>query len=244
MHFLLTRPDAGPEPEPLHTALVAAGHRVMRAPLLSITPVATMPPLNGVQALIVTSRNGLKAVAAGPLAEEALALPLLAVGPATAALARHLGFRKVLEGAGNAIELQALISDQIDPSAGALLHLAGDVLASDFKSALGPKGFDVRTEVVYRTEAASALPSDVTATIRQGQFDGVVLMSPRTARVYAKLAGEAALTAEALGIVYFCLSEAVARELAALGSVRVAVARSPNSEEMLALIAREAADSA
>jgi uroporphyrinogen-III synthase len=73
---------------------------------------------------------------------------------------------------------------------------------------------------------------------------GVVLMSPRTAKVYVKLVREAALTAEAGRPVYLCLSEAVARELQPLGTVRIAVARTPNSQEMLALITREAPDSA
>jgi hypothetical protein len=47
----------------------------------------------------------------------------------------------------------------------------------------------------------------------------------------------------ARGIVHFCLSEAVGLELETLGTVPIAVARRPNSQEMLALIAREAPDS-
>lgn len=241
MHLLMTRPDAGPEPDPLYGALRAAGHRLTGAPLLAVALTGPMPPLAGVQALIVTSRNGLRALT--PLPGAALALPLFAVGPGTAALARAEGFRRVVEGPGTGRELADIIRAEVDPAAGTLVHLAGDTLAFDMRRALAPLGFDIRTETVYRTRTASVLPPGVADTLRAGGFDGVVLMSPRTARVYAKLVADAVLADAVGGIRHFCLSEAVARELTPLGAVRAAVARLPNSQEMLALIAREAPDS-
>jgi uroporphyrinogen-III synthase len=244
MHLLLTRPDAGAEPDPLHAALLVGGHRITSAPLLSIVHSETMPSLDGVQALIATSRNGLRALAASALLAPALALPLFAVGPATAALGRALGFRRVIEGPGGARELLPPLIAKMDPAGGALVHLAGDKLAFDLAGALKAQGFSVRTEIVYRTEPATDLPLEAVHALRHGALGGVVLMSPRTAKIYVKLVCEAALTAEARRPVYFCLSEAVARELQPLGTVRTAVARSPNSQEMLALIAREAPDSA
>lgn len=242
MRLLMTRPHTGPEPDPLREALVAAGHSVADAPLLSIALTGPMPDLDGVQALIVTSRNGLSAVA--PLPEAALRLPLFAVGPATADLARSLGVRRIVEGPGTGRGLAEVIRAEVDPGAGALVHLAGDTLAFDLRSALAPHGFDIRTEIVYRTETVAAFPPEVADTLRQGGFDAVVLMSPRTARVYARLVGAAELAGAASRMLHVCLSEAVARELVPLGPVRVAVARSPHSQEMLALIAREASDSA
>jgi uroporphyrinogen-III synthase len=226
----------------MHAALAAAGHRVTHVPLLSVTLSGPMPPLAGVQALIATSRNGLRAVA--PLSAEALALPLFAVGPATATLGRELGFRRVIEGPGTGRELADVIRSQVDPAAGPLIHLAGDTLAFDLQSALAGDGIKVRTEVVYRTEPVSSLAPEAADGLRDGSFEGVVLMSPRTARVYAKLAADAGLVAALGEVVHFCLSQAVCRDLAPLGSLKTKVARSPNSQEMLALIAPEASDSA
>lgn len=242
MHLLLTRPQAGPEPDSLHAALTAAGHRVTHAPLLFVTPTGGAPPLDGVQGLIVTSRNALAAVAAA-LPDAARGLPLFAVGPATAARAREVGFKRVIEGTGGARDLVDLIQAEARPSAGALLHLAGDRLAFDLKGALEAIGYEVRCAVVYRTEAATRLPAEAVEALRRGGLDGVILMSPRTAEVYAGLVGAAGLGAAARPLVHYCLSDAVARELAVLGAVRTAVARAPNSQEMLALIAREAPDS-
>lgn len=241
MHLLLTRPDPGPDADPLASALMAAGHRVTQSPLLTVQHVGKLPSLVGVQGFIVTSRNGLKAVA--PLPLQAQSLPLLAVGPGTGELARELGFREVIEGPGTGRELAELIREKVDPSAGALVHLAAETLAFDLKGALAGDGFEVRTEVVYRTEPASSLSADATAALRDHRIDGVVLMSPRTARVYTKLAADGGLVAETRRVVHFCLSDAVARELSPLGTVKTVVARLPNSQEMLALIAREASDS-
>jgi uroporphyrinogen-III synthase len=242
MHLLLTRPDAGTEIDPLHAALLAEGHTITHAPLLSVVSSGLVPSLDGAQALIVTSRNGLKAIV-GSLTDAARALPLFAVGPATAALGRTLGFRRVFEGTGGARELSALIVSETQPTAGPLVHLSGDAIAFDLGQALEADGFEVRREIVYRMEPTDALPSEAAAALRAGTLDGVVLMSPRTARIYAKLVRDRALDAGLRGIVHYCLSEAVARELAVLNPVRWAVARSPNSQEMLALIARSAADS-
>lgn len=242
MQLLLTRPDPGPDGDTLETALKDAGHEVARAPLLTITHTGTLPVFQGMQALIATSSNGLRAVA--PFPEAALRLPLYAVGPATAAVARVLGFRRIFEGAGDGHALAELIRNKADPGAGPLLHLSGDKLAVDLAEALRPAGFEVERAVVYRAEPANGLPAEAVEAIRAGHMDGVILMSPRTARVYACLVKESGIAAEAGRLHHFCLSDAVARETRPLGALRVAVAAAPNSQEMLALVARAAPESA
>src|SRR5680860_747701 len=86
MRVLVTRPefDATREAE----ALTARGHEPVLAPLLAIEflPGVSLD-LDGAQALIVTSRNALRALAAHAELKQALALPLFA-GGATAWLRR------------------------------------------------------------------------------------------------------------------------------------------------------------
>lgn len=241
MRLLLTRPEPGPEADPLQHALLARGHRILHAPLLSIVPTGGLPPLDGVQALIATSRNGLRALSALP--DTALALPLFAVGPATAALGRELGFTRVIEGTAGARELVELIQSHASPSAGPLVHLSGDTTAFDLKSALEGLGFQVSQEVVYQTRAVPHLDPAAATAIRDKLLDGVVLMSPRTARIYAEIVASAGLAAAVRPLIHFCLSNAVAAGLAPLDLARVVVASLPNSQEMLAQIAREAPDS-
>jgi uroporphyrinogen-III synthase len=238
MRLLLTRPET--ESDALKEALVAASHDVLQEPLLTIEILAPLPSLADAQALIATSRNGLQALASAPIAAEVLRLPLLAVGPATAALARSLGFTTVLEGPSGAAELVNVIRERVDPAGGPLVHLAGDTLAFDLKGALETLGFTVRQETVYRSRPAEKLGRKVADALRMGHLDGVILMSPRTAKIYARLVSQGGLSGAVASVTHYCLSEAVVRELGLLGTVRHKVARSPNSQEMLALVACEA----
>jgi len=104
MRLLVTRPlpDAARQAERLETL----GHEAIFAPMLEVKFLdAGLPPVSAMQALIATSRNGLRALKASGNMQHALKLPLFAVGGATAKLARELGFREVHEGPGRAEEL-------------------------------------------------------------------------------------------------------------------------------------------
>jgi uroporphyrinogen-III synthase len=241
MHVLVTRPEA--ESAELKNKLEAMGHTVSSCPLLTIAYDA--PPLNlqGIQAFIATSRNGLQGLARSPEIAFARSLPLFAVGPGTAALARDLGFSSVIEGPGRAEDLVPLIAASLEPDGGPLLHASGDKIAFDLVGALAAQGFDVRREIVYRSVATAALDARVAAAIKAGTVDAVILMSPRTANVFMDLVAAAGLSAEARRLRFYCLSTAVADTLAPLGASKVKVARQPNSEEMLAALAPETPES-
>ena len=80
--------------------LAARGHEAVLAPLLLIeSEQRRAVELDGAQALLVTSRNALRALASHPELARALALPLFAVGEATARR-RELGFADVTAGPG------------------------------------------------------------------------------------------------------------------------------------------------
>lgn len=242
MRLLVTRPE--PDALKLRAALEEHGHEATVEPLLSVSFEDTDAiDLEGVQALIATSRNGLRALRSHPLLGEARKLPLFAVGRATAAEARALGFETVITGAGTAAQLVAHIVSVADPAAGLLLHLAGDTLAGDLKGELELQGFRVAQPIVYRMQPAKALSEDTVEQLAMGEIDGVILMSPRTASIYAALVRKQGLATVARGLLHFCLSAAIARRLEPLGGVRSKVAETPRLEEMLALIDAAAANS-
>ena len=241
MRILVTRPepDAGHEAE----TLIARGHEAVLAPLLAIEFNRDVPlDLAGAQALLVTSRNALRALASHPAADDARSLPLLAVGDATASEAQALGFADVTIGPGTGSKLAELIVNEFEPEGGALVHLSGDAIAFDLKEALAAKGFTVRRVVLYRALPASALPPRVLSLLKAGQLDGVILMSPRTAATFAQLAGQQDVVTEARRLVCYCLSEAVAEAVAPLGC-EMRVAAQPREEDVLALLDSEAASS-
>jgi uroporphyrinogen-III synthase len=236
MRLLVTRPE--PDALKLRAALEQRGHQATVEPLLSVSfDDGEEFDLDGVQALIATSRYALRALRAHPLRAAARKLPLFAVGRATAAEGRTLGFETVITGAGRVEELVAHVVAVTDPAAGLLLHLAGDTLAGDLKPDLESHGFRVVQRVVYRMRAANALSADTIEHLVSGEIDGVILMSPRTAALYAALMRKHGLTALARGLIHFCLSSAIAQRLKPLGGdTPVEVAEAPRLEEVLALI--------
>lgn len=237
MRLLVTR--AEPDALKLRATLEALGHEATVEPLLSVDNIDNVPiDLDGVQALIATSRNAVKALRNHPVRREAVKLPLFAVGKATAEEARTLGFATVITGAGNAQELMNHIVSVVDPAAGLLVHLAGERLASDLGGDLEAQGFRVVEAVVYRTVAARALSEETIEQLWMGEIEGVILLSPYTATVYASLIKKHGLAEYTKRLTHFCLSQAVARRLEPLGDVLVEIAAEPSLREVLALVAR------
>lgn len=240
MHLIVTRPEV--DAVDLKAALERAGHRVTVAPLLTIAFTRAALTFDGVQALAVTSRNGLRALAAGPGLDTARGLPLFVVGDASAALARGLGFERVTAGAGGARELMPHILRLLRPGDGAILCLTGDSVAFDLGPALKSYGFTTVHTVVYRAEAAGGLPAAVVADIGRGDVDGVLLMSARTAETFASLVRAYGLAEPAGRLAYLCLSQAVADGLRDLGPKQARVASRPRTEELLALVSEMASN--
>src|SRR5262249_54007783 len=100
MRLLVTRPE--PDRSPETPLLSARGPLPVLAPLLEIEVSKAPLQLAGAQALIATSRNAIRALVLHPQRDEALKIPLFAVGDATADAARALGFGDVVTGPGRA----------------------------------------------------------------------------------------------------------------------------------------------
>ena len=241
MRLLVTRPepDAGREAE----ALAARGHAPVLAPLLRIEFTGPVKlPLDGARALIATSRNALRALASHPQREAALELPLFAVGEGTALEAQALGFADVTIGPGTGADLAALIAEEFAPEHGPLVHLAGENLAFDLAAELGDEGYSVLLAVLYRAVPASEFPAEVVRRLEAGQLDGVILMSPRTARTFVALYAALGPLNQDRRPVCYCLSKAVADEAVRHGFATRVAAR-PREEDVLALLDSGAASS-
>ena len=240
MRLLVTR--AEPDALKLKAKLEEMDLEATVEPLLQVAYETEDLDFDGVQALIATSRNGVRALKGHQALVLARMVPLFAVGGATAEEARALGFETVITGAGTAQELVTHLVSVVDPAAGLLMHLAGDRLAVDLAGELETHGFRVVQPVVYRTVAATRLSGETVGQLAEGEIDGVILLSPRTAAVYAVLMRKHGLAQVARGLPHFCLSPAVARALAPLGPVRTLVAAVPQLEEVLALVEGVAAE--
>jgi uroporphyrinogen-III synthase len=241
MRILITRPE--PDAQAQAETLAARGHEAVLAPLLIVETVANVPlGLDGAQAVIVTSRNALRALASHAEREEALRLPLFAIGEASALKALKAGFADVTAGTNTAQGLVPLIIGALDPKGGPLVHLSGETLAFDLKSALEAQGFEVRRKIIYRAVPARELPAAAIAALREGRLDAVIFMSPRTARTFADLLDKHGAVTHGKRLVCYCLSQAVAEVLAPL-RFTVRVAESPREEDVLALLDADSASS-
>ncbi|MGQ0486701.1 MAG: uroporphyrinogen-III synthase [Hyphomicrobiales bacterium] len=225
MKLIVTRPeeDAGP----LLAKLAALGHQAIALPLLKIVPRPGIAiPGRDYQAICVTSANAIRAL--GKAARLA-AVPVLTVGPQSLHAARQAGFTECEAHGGDVRGLADFIVRKLDPALGPLLYLSGAETSGDLEGRLGKAGFDVTRLVLYDAVAIAhaALPS-----LRD--HDGVLLYSPRSARLWAALVRQAGHQEAALSLAHYCLSANVAAALPP--SWPTSVAESPRETAMLALL--------
>jgi uroporphyrinogen-III synthase len=236
MRVIITRPE--PDALKLKARIENLEHEVVLEPLTTLSfDEADLVDLTETQALIATSRNGLRGLKVQGAHTIAAKLPLFVVGPGTAETARKLGFELILAGKGTARDLVPEIVGNVDPQAGMLVHLAGDRLAFDLSAELEEHGFRISTPVVYRMLPAATLTRSTLEQIVIGDADAVMLLSPRTADIWVSLVRKHGVVEHAARMTHLCLSAAVARRLAALGRpVRSEIAATPTLEDMLSLL--------
>ncbi len=212
------------------------GHAAIVTPLMDIRFVAGPAlDLTGIQALLVTSANGVRALAARQAGSD-IALPVLAVGDATARAARDLGFTDVESAGGDVDDLAHLAADRLRPGDGALLHVAGSKVAGDLAGMLAKAGYTYRRSVLYDARPVAALPQAAQAAIADGAAAGVLLYSPRTAALFRDLVLAAGLEGFVENLTAFCLSANVAARAGA-GWRRVVVAVRPTEPSLIDAVA-------
>lgn len=235
MRALVTRPRE--DAEGVAAALRKRGIEVQIEPMIEIVPVPDARVVfAGVQAVLATSANGVRALAA---ASAERAVPLLAVGDATARAARAAGFSDVDSAGGDVETLAALARRRLDPGNGALLHVAGSVVAGDLTGVLKAAGFEIRRAVLYRAETRTEVSPTLDRALRDDLIDLSLFFSPRTAATFVTLVRRAGLDAACRRIVAVALSGAVAEDLAGLPWRAVRVAERPEQAAMLAVIDHE-----
>ncbi len=233
---LVTRPRAD-------ALALAERLRAMRIDGL-IEPMMTIAPrgpetldLADAQAVLITSANGAHALAERTDSRD---IPMFAVGDASARTLRDHGFTRVESADGDVGDLAALVSRRLDAAAGPLVHIAGTTVAGDLAGMLGVNGFDYRRVVLYVAEPVAALSKRGRAALALGNapggVSGVLLFSPRTARIFDAIMTEAGLVDQAATLQAFCLSCNVA---AATGLAwrQVLVAEQPTQESLLDTVA-------
>lgn len=229
MRVLVTRPlEDARETE---SRLKSLGYEAVVAPLLEVRfHVGPQLDLTGIQAILATSANGVRAIAART---ERRDLPLFAVGPETARSAELAGFVTVKSADGDASDLARAVPTWASAANGQLLHASGMQGEGRLANALASAGFQVRTEYLYDVVPVSEFPPAIVEEIAANKMDAVMLFSPRSASVFAKCVADAALTAHAGRMLGVCISAATAAALAPLCMRDVRIAQRPNQAALL-----------
>lgn len=233
MRVLVTRPLD----DSLETAarLQALGHESVIAPLLDIRyRDGGEILLDGVQAVLATSANGIRALIRRT---ERRDVAVFAVGRQSAAEARAAGFADVRSAEGGSAALAAAAAEWADPKAGALLHISGTDVAGDLAGTLEAAGFTVRRETLYEAVAAEGLPGAAQAALRAGKVDVVLLFSGRSAKAFAEGIAAAGLKRTCKTLVAIAISEVAASPLAGLDFRDLRIPGQPDQDAMLAMIA-------
>jgi uroporphyrinogen-III synthase len=248
LRALITRPEE--DAAPLAAALNQRGIETTIESLLSIRTLTDAElDLSGVQAILFTSANGVRAfteLAAAKGAAGWREIPALAVGDATARTARAAGFAQVGSAGGNVESLAELVSAKLDPQKGPLFHAAGSAVAGDLAGLLGGRGFELRRAMIYEARPAESLSSGTLDALRAGAFDLMLFFSPRTAGTFAALtqaAGDKAVDG-CRRAAALCLSPAVASAISALPFRTLETADHPDLPSMLQLVEKVAGTTA
>jgi uroporphyrinogen-III synthase len=235
MRALVTRPRA--EAALLAEALAARGMAALLEPLLDIhfRDPGNPPDLAGAQAVLCTSANGVRAFAR--LSTER-ALPVFAVGEATAARTRAEGFFDVHSAGGAVGDLVALVSGCLRPDAGRLLHIAGSLVAGDLAGELRARGFTVERAVLYEARPVATLSAATVRALAAGIVDVALFFSPRTAAIFARLADQAGIVEATRHIAAISISAAADAALDTLRFRARLIAARPDQPALLAVLDR------
>ncbi|WEK57822.1 MAG: uroporphyrinogen-III synthase [Candidatus Brevundimonas phytovorans] len=206
--------------------LTTLGFTPVVAPLLTLRPLpealGAAPDFATVAALAFTSPNGVAAFAA--LTPLLRALPVFAVGDATAEAARDAGFADARSAAGDIHALARLIA--ASPVQGLILAPGAREPAGDLPALL-PDRQVLRLPVYAAEETDAAAPAD---------FDAVLIHSPRAARALAAILTPDA-AADRLAV---CISAAAAAPLAAFSFTEIRTAGAPDETSLLTALGKSA----
>lgn len=230
--LLVTRPIE--QAESLAEYLRGLGHEVVIEPMLRVRFLEQdLPPLDGVQAIVLTSRNGVRALAR---ATDRRDFRLIAVGDATAAEAQTAGFTQIESANGDGAALVEYVARHLRPEDGTLLHISGFDVAVDVAIELTARGFQAERVVFYEADAVDALSPAGRAALADRTIDAVLFHSPRAARTFAGLVDGAGLALRLRGVTALALSHQVAEPIRHLDWQAIRVAEAPNEASLLALL--------
>ena len=227
--LLLTRPQKDAQAFAQEILSHQPAAQILISPVLTITPIGTLPDLSAYAAVVFTSRHAVACFAHARIPKK---MTCFAVGEATAEAAKKLGF-SVINSAGAAQDLILLV--QKTGAAGPLIHPHGQHARGQIATTLTKKGIPCAECVIY-DQIETPLSVQARALLTQPQALLVPVFSPRSARLlqrYGPLPN---------GSEIIAISQTVAACFSTQPHIKTTVACHPNRGAMLKAVLRQFQD--
>lgn len=208
--------------------VAALGAIPLLDPLLTIMPIKTdWASGNPPDGVVLTSSHALQ----GSFPSAWQDVPVFVVGKTTADKARLCGARRIYAATGDFSEVMEAIQKNLPP-ASHLVYLRGEHIRHSLLECLCE--YEITQYVTYTAKAASSLSPETVAAIKEARLHSLTVFSPRTAHILRELLVAHDLLPFLPAINLLSLSGAVLESLADLPWKDVRVAKSPESDALLA----------
>lgn len=227
----LTRPKA--DSDILAATLATQNIDSVISPVMRITPHTVGPISTLPDALLLTSRHAVHALASLPI--NASTLPVFCVGSATAETAAKQGFHNLHTADGDILSLLPVITNLL-PTGATLLYFAGEETRVNVPVLLGAQGILVKQIAAYAADAVGTLTPELATALVAETISGISLYSPRSGALAVEMLNQCDFAHLASSMHAFCLSLAVAEAITGLNWKSLQVCATPTSAAMRDLI--------
>jgi len=234
-YLLITRPQE--DAEKLARLVKFKGYEPVVEPLLSpvyVEDLIMTPPK--MQAVMVTSKHALRAIETSNQVSMFRSVPFICVGEKTMERAQQMGLQTIPTAPENVDMLVEWVKENIVPEVGPLMYLHGDVVTKDLKSTLEKHGFFVHNQKTYDMNEAQMFSKKTLDLIKRQVFHGIGFFSPRTGRIFVKIANNFGLRDQLSVVNALCLSQSIADEVKEIPWKSIKVAKGPKEEAFLELL--------
>ncbi|WP_333898222.1 uroporphyrinogen-III synthase [Agrobacterium pusense] len=242
MRIVVTRPQRSGE----RTAakLEALGHRPVLLPLFY--PVhhherAISALSHPMTAIAVTSAEALRALETSrDRLVPNLSKPLFAVGRATAEAAEKIGFKHILTASGDAVSLNALVTERaaLFSEKEPLLYLAGRPRGAVFEEGLAAAGIAFKTVDCYEMLPCNVPETVLETALVKNAADVVLLYSSEAARAFFRHVSTEKYEKALARTQFLCISRNVFSLVPEIFRVNAVAAKEPSEAAMFELLHR------
>ena len=182
------------------------------------------------QAIIVTSRNAIQALAQ---MSQQRHIRLLVISQESAEYTKQFGFTNLDFAKGDVNSLLALIENNYNPENGTLLYVRGSEISMDIAAIMKRSGFLTQEVIVYTIKPISLMSSTLQEAFYHRQIDLVAFFSVNTVKTYIRLIKKYHLEHFHSALTALCISEKVEKAAQVLTWKQCITSKKPNKESML-----------